>query len=190
MSEDELSQTALSEAFERTAEVLAPCGASYALIGGFAVAFHGIPRPTRDIDILCAFPQVSLPGILEKFLARGFTLQPQDVIRELREDHLSRVHYRRVRVDLLDAVVPVFKRTVERAREEEIRGRRVRVASPEDLIALKIIAGRDDDLRDVRGILATQGGRLDLAEVRRSLKECCDQGRIDGFERLVREARG
>jgi hypothetical protein len=52
MSEEERSTNTLSEAFDRSAEALLAAGASYALIGGFAVAYHGLPRPTRDIDLL------------------------------------------------------------------------------------------------------------------------------------------
>jgi predicted nucleotidyltransferase len=179
--------TVLSEAFDRTVEALASAGASYALIGGFAVAFHGLPRPTRDIDLLLSVPRVALPGLLERFLEQGFTVQPEEVIRELEKYHLSKIDYGGIRVDLLDAVIPLFRRTVQGAREQVVRGRRVRIASAEDLIALKMIPARDDDLRDVRGILATQGGGLDLEAVRRSLAECCSEDRIEAFERLVRE---
>ena len=34
----------------------------YALIGGLAVAFRGIPRTTRDIDVLLTIPRIQLPA--------------------------------------------------------------------------------------------------------------------------------
>jgi predicted nucleotidyltransferase len=187
MQGNESAAPALAEAFDRTADALAPAGNGYAVIGGFAVAFHGLARPTRDIDLLLAVPRIALPSVLEGFRQRGFTFDLESVIRELGQDHISKVHYQDVRVDLLDAVIPLFQRTVRRAREAELRGRLVRIASAEDLIALKMVAGREDDLRDVRGILAAQGGGLEIEEVRRSLAECCGAERIAAFERLVAE---
>src|SRR5688572_11394049 len=135
MSEEERSTNTLSEAFDRSAEALLAAGASYALIGGFAVAYHGLPRPTRDIDLLLSIPRIQLPGVLEKFSERGFTFELERVIRELGKDHFSAIQYQGVRVDLLEAVIPLFQRTVANARKADIRGRPVWVASAEDLIA-------------------------------------------------------
>jgi predicted nucleotidyltransferase len=185
MSQDCRDPAPLAEAFERTIEALAAGGAAYALIGGFAVAHHGLPRPTRDVDILLRVPRISLPALLEGFRARGFEFDLRRVLEELRDDHLSEVRYREVRIDLLDAVVPLFVRAVERARTVEIGGRPVRMVRAEELVALKMIAGRDDDLRDVKGILAAQGERLDLAAVRESLRECCELETLAAFERLL-----
>jgi predicted nucleotidyltransferase len=189
MSEEEQSQTTLTEAFDRSAAALSASGVPYALIGGFAVAYHGLPRPTRDIDLLLSVPRIQIPGLLERFSEQQFTFNMQQVIGELGKDHLSAIHFQGVRVDLLEAVIPLFRRTVQNAREVEIRGRRVRVAGAEDLIALKMIAAREDDLRDVRGILAVQSGLLDVDSIRRSLEECCDKDRLDLFRRLVEETK-
>ena len=169
-------------------DALRSSGASYALIGGFAVAYHGLPRPTRDIDLLVSVPRVRLPGVLEAFRDRGFTFDPDAVLRELGEDHLSSIRYASVRVDLLDAVIPFFRRTVASAINAEVHGHEVRIARGEDLIVLKMIAGREDDLRDVKGILAVEGGSLDVDDIRRSLAECCDRTRMETFERLVVES--
>jgi predicted nucleotidyltransferase len=178
----------LTEAFDRAVDVLNEAGASYALIGGFAVAHHGLPRPTRDIDFLVSIPRVQLPTVLEQFRGRGFTFELEKVLGELGKDHLSSIRYGGVRVDLLDAAIPVFRSAVKNAVEGTIHGRKVRIASAEDLMVLKVIASREDDLRDVRGILATQRGRLNLEAIRESLSECCGSAEIDGFERLVSEA--
>jgi predicted nucleotidyltransferase len=177
----------LLEAFEHAVEALARSGADYALIGGFATAFHGIPRPTRDIDFLYSTPRVNVSTLLARFRELGFSFDEIAVLRELGEDHLSTLRHGGVPVDLLDAVVPPFQRAVKRARQETLHGRRVRIAAPEDLILLKLIAAREDDLRDIRGILATQGDLIQLDDVRKSLKDWCEDDRGDIFERLVRE---
>ncbi|MBI4603390.1 MAG: nucleotidyltransferase [Planctomycetes bacterium] len=176
----------LAGAFDSAVDALNAGQAAYAVIGGLAVALHGLPRATRDIDILWDSPRIALPGLLERFREQGFTFELDAVLRELARDHISAVRRGAVRVDLLDAAIPFFKRVVGRARVQEIRGRQVRVATPEDLIAMKLIAGRETDLQDARGILAAQRGRLDLAVIRAALVECCGQDRLDVLEALVK----
>ena len=188
MSEEKEAPSGLLEAFDQAIEALSGESTHYALIGGFAVAYHGIPRPTRDVDILLSVPRLSLPGLLQRFRDRGFDFSTERVLRELGEDHLSGMVRGKVRVDLLDAVIPLFRRTVEEARLDTIRGRQVRIARPEDLIALKMLAAREDDLRDIRGILAVQRNRLVLDTIRRSIEECCDKDRVELFEKLLRES--
>jgi hypothetical protein len=47
-----------------------------------------------------------------------------------------------------------------------LRGVRVPVISPEDLVVTKILAGRPKDLEDVRGVLRQTGAGFDLERVR------------------------
>jgi predicted nucleotidyltransferase len=184
MREQPLPAT-LPEAFDRTFEVLNDGPATYALIGGFAVAVRGLPRPTRDIDVLFATSRIALPGLLEKFRERGFAFDRDTVIRQLGVDHLSELHYGEVRVDLLEAVIPIFRQAIERAREEDVHGRRVRVVTSEDLVVLKLLAGREGDLGDVRGILAVAGDAFDIEATRHRLFEVSDEGTLHRFDRLV-----
>ncbi len=187
MPPGESSRPEISEAFDRAIAAFTKAQASYALIGGFAVAYHGLPRPTRDIDFILLISRIQLPSLLDRFRELGFTFSTEEVIRELGESHLSTIRYGAVRVDILDAVIPIFRRTVEQATEAEVQGRRVKIARAEELIALKIIASREEDLRDVRGVLTARAGAIDLEAVRRNLKDCCDDARIGAFERLVKE---
>lgn len=184
---EEKEPSGLPEAFDRAIEALSCGSARYALIGGFAVAYHGIPRPTRDLDFLLATPRVALPELLQRFRDRGFGFSMERVLAELGRDHLSTITYGSVRVDLLDAVIPLFRRAVENAATGTVRGQEVKIVRAEELVALKMIAAREDDVRDIRGILAAQGDSLDLESIRRSIAECCDEERIARFERLVAE---
>lgn len=188
MPEDTSRANQLSDAFDRASEALHESGVKYALIGGFAVACHGLPRATQDVDFLISVPRLLLPDLLQSFQQRGFSVDQAVVLRELRDDHLSAIRYGDIRVDLLDAVLPVFRRAVERAGDHVIRGRTVRVVSPEDLIVLKLIASRPSDLDDVRGILAAKRDGLDVDSLRRSVAEVCDEARQLELERLLQGA--
>lgn len=56
---------------------------------------------------------------------------------------------------------------VERAVKTTLLGRAVKIASAEDLIAMKVAAGGVQDFEDVRGILAVSHRVLDLDLLRR-----------------------
>ena len=58
---------------------------------------------------------------------------------------------------------------LERAQSRDVEGVDIPVASPEDLIVMKILAGREKDLDDVRAVIAGQGKRLDVGYVRETL---------------------
>jgi hypothetical protein len=126
----------------------------WALIGGLAIAFRGIPRTTMDIDLLLAIPRIQLPTVLDHLQEQGFDLDVQKVLVELRDDHLSRIRYGSIRVDLLSAVLGLFADVVKTASWEVVHGARLRVASPEGLIILKLIAFRPQDQADLEGLIA------------------------------------
>ena len=138
----------------------------HALIGGLAVAFRGVPRTTRDIDVLLAVPRIQLPAALERLRGAGCTLEIRDVLAELRDDHLSRIHCGSVRIDLMSAALGIFGEVVKSAKWETVRGRRLRVASAEGLILLKLIAFRPQDEADLMGLIATNRGVLDVSRIR------------------------
>lgn len=58
----------------------------------------------------------------------------------------------------------------DRVIEESWDGMRLRIASAEDLIALKLYAGGPKDLEDAEGVLRVQAGRLDLDLIRKLCK--------------------
>ncbi len=157
----------------------------WALIGGLAIAFRGIPRTTQDIDLLLAIPRIRLPEALEGLHAEGFDIDVRKVLGELRDDHLSRVHYGSIRVDLLSAVVGLFADVVKTAAWETVHGTRLRVASAEGLIILKLIAFRPQDQADIQG-LVEMNRALDVALLREWYKKVGEIGddRWDLFERM------
>jgi hypothetical protein len=142
-------------------------GVRYALIGGLAVSLRSRPRSTRDIDLLLAIPQISLPGLLADLTAHGFTLDESAVITGFVRHHITAFQYHGVRVDWLKPVVPLYQHVLDGAGTDDGFGRPVRVASAEGLILLKLLAARPQDLVDINSLLAANQGRLDLDFVQR-----------------------
>jgi hypothetical protein len=79
-----------------------------------------------------------------------------------------------------------------RAVSRTLQGPQVPVAAPEDLIVMKVLAGRRKDEEDVTAVLSAQRGRLDLELIRdtlRALTEALAQDDLlPTFERLLVEA--
>ena len=75
-----------------------------------------------------------------------------------------------VRVDLIFSFTPFEREAIARARAVPLGGQQVRFASPEDVIILKIFAGRPRDLEDVATIVRNQP-ELDREYIRCWLEE-------------------
>jgi hypothetical protein len=67
---------------------------------------------------------------------------------------------------------------------ELIPGRALRVCSAEDLIVMKVFAGRETDLRDAQSIVVRQGaGKLDWQYVEENSRAIAE---LAGDERILR----
>jgi predicted nucleotidyltransferase len=142
----------------------------YALIGGIAAGVRGRPRFTDDIDLLLTVPQLQLPGLLESLLARGFSFDLLETIREFTQHHLVVMHFADVRVDWMKPPIPAYQHVLESATAEQWRGHELRIATAEGLILLKLVAGRTQDWADIESLLVANQGRLDIAWIE---KEWC-----------------
>lgn len=95
-------------------------------------------------------------------------------------------------LDLVLAAPGLDHEFLSRARPVDVGGVKVPIISVEDLIAMKVLAGRRKDTEDVRGILIEQEDRIDIARVRdllASFEEASgDRRLLSRFERLARAA--
>lgn len=122
----------------------------YALCGGVALAIHGAPRATQDIDIL-VLPE-DIDRLRQAARSRGFTLEslPMDFASGITIQRFTKL------VDgqpfMLDALLvsgPI--RAVWAGRlQAPFEGGVVRVVSRDGLISLKLAAGRPQDIADVK----------------------------------------
>lgn len=142
------------------------------VIGGQAVLAYGEPRLTRDVDVTLGAGPEKLGAILEWARETGWRVLVQEpqkfVTRTLvlpcQEPESG------IRVDLIFSLTPYERQAIERAATIRIGTIPVRFATVEDLIVLKVVAGRPRDLEDVRGILTRQKN-LDVGYIRRWLAE-------------------
>lgn len=166
----------ISEILQRVARALDAARMPYMVIGGQAVLVHGEPRLTRDIDVTLGVALDGLPEVLRVVAAAGLhpLVEPESFVRETMvlpcADPASGV-----RVDLVLSESGFEREAIRRAVAVRIGEVDVRVACPEDLIVLKVVAGRPRDLEDVRSVVARQPD-LDRPRIEALLRQ---------FERLL-----
>lgn len=153
------------EATRRAIEALEALDIDYLLVGGLSSNVYGIPRSTKDADLVIALD----PGRLEalaKMLGPEFSLDPQgsfEVITGTIRHHL-RIPAIPFEIELFVLSDDDFDRIrFERRRrvESEQLGASVMIPSVEDVIVMKLRwaqgAKRGKDRDDVRDIIAVQG---------------------------------
>ena len=125
-------------------------GVDYALCGGVALAIHGAPRATQDIDLLLRPEDIdSLRAVARRC---GFTLEsfPMDFASGLTIQRFTKlIGDQPLMLDVLFVAGPLEKVWADR-QVAELEGGQVRVVSREGLIALKLAAGRPQDVADVK----------------------------------------
>lgn len=138
---------------------------AYVLIGGLAVAAHGAPRGTFDVDIIpapepenwerlaAALSELGPPELVQDSDFRS--LDPTDPFDLARSKHIA-IRTDAGRIDVLNRLRAAGPYDDLRAKAmlTEVVGVEVRVVDLDTLIRLKREAGRDQDLRDIAELTA------------------------------------
>ena len=141
-----------------------------AVIGGFAVVAHARARATRDIDLVITVPPGRASDLLVLARSCGFDYDPVET-RMFLEAGLARLwappdRARGFGLDLLFADSAFTESVVARARPMDLGGVTLPVATPEDLILLKLEANRPIDIDDVLALKDACRATLDLPYLR------------------------
>jgi hypothetical protein len=137
--------------FEAFIESLNAERVRYLIVGGYAVAFHGRPRATKDIDVLVDRSRANAIRVLAA-LERFFGSKPKISLAKLMNPRtLVVLGVAPIRIDILTAIdgVPSFSAAWKRRVEGRYSTARANFISAEDLVASKLAAGRPQDLADV-----------------------------------------
>jgi hypothetical protein len=175
------------EALRLHAEVLEQRRIRYAVIGGLATGVRARSRFTEDVDLLLEVPQLQLPALLDELGERGFAFGHATAINDWNQGHMLRLQYGEVPVDWLKPVLPCLAHAIDRATPVTWIGQRIRVATAEDLIVMKMLSGRPQDDADIHSLLSVNRDRLDLPQIRAELAATLpDDPVLDRFEELAR----
>ncbi|HEY5611083.1 MAG TPA: DUF6036 family nucleotidyltransferase, partial [Thermoanaerobaculia bacterium] len=155
---------ALATAFERV-------GCRWYLFGAQAAIVWGRPRLSADIDITVDVPiegALELARVLESY---GFGLRAGVTNHLIETTRVLPIVHRATGfpVDAVLAGPGLEQQFLDRVRRVTIGDREIPIASAEDVIVTKMLAGRAKDLEDVRGILQQGTDALDVEYIRETL---------------------
>jgi len=125
----------------------------YAIVGGYALAWHGAPRFTGDLDILIEPVPVNARRILAALTEFGFAGLDLTVDDFTAPDRVVQLGYTPVRVDILSALTGVSWDEVAAGRVEgEYGGLPVPFIGRAEFIQNKKALGRHRDLADIEAL--------------------------------------
>ncbi len=122
----------------------------YLVVGGYAVAFHGHPRYTKDIDVWVWLEPSNIERLLKALATFGFAslgLKKEDF---LEVDAVIQLGYPPSRIDLMTSVTGLeFEDIYADHIEVNVDGISLSVVGLEGLIQNKRATGRLQDLADI-----------------------------------------
>jgi hypothetical protein len=140
------------------------------LFGAQAVAAYGVPRTTGDIDVTIDLANRGLGTLVAPLRRAGFVPRIADESFAI-ETQVYPVFHKPTQwnFDLVLAGPGLEQRFLDEVHLFADGRHKIPVIAPEYLVTLKILAGRDIDLEDVRGMIRL--AVLDHAKVEQTLAE-------------------
>ncbi len=140
----------LNQDFKEFIQLLNDNQVHYLVVGGYAVAVHGYPRYTKDIDIWIELTQENAASIvkaLEQFGFASLGLKESDF---LVEDQIIQLGYAPNRIDIITSLPGVvFKECYDKRLLVEIEGVKVNFIDLDNLRKNKKATGMLQDLADL-----------------------------------------
>lgn len=132
--------------FEELLRLLEKNSVDYLIVGGYAVAFHGYPRFTKDIDIFYSDLQENIAKVKNALVEFGFTENDLPDSLFLEKGSIIQFGITPLRVDLLNEIDGI---NFNDAKKNLIRGKygdvEINFIGKDDLIKNKLATKRPQD---------------------------------------------
>jgi hypothetical protein len=165
-------------------------GVRWFLFGAQAAILHGAARLSADVDVTVELGARSSRDLVDGLSTVGFELRVSDVDGFVEATRVLPLVHRRSRMplDIVLAGPGLEEQFLARVTVRRVGDTPVPVVSPEDLVAMKILAGRPRDLEDVTSIVRARRD-LDLHQIRATLgllERALDRGDlVTELERVI-----
>lgn len=143
--------------FEELLRLLENHKVEYVVVGGYAVAFYGYPRFTKDIDLFYKSSIENIGRLRKALIAFGF---PQEALPDslfLEPGNIVQFGVEPLRVDILNEIDGV---SIDEVLRNSVRGRygsvEIRFIGLDELIKNKESTGREQDRLDARQLRQTK----------------------------------
>ena len=145
----------LNEDYKEMLQCLADEGVKFLLVGAYAMAAHGYPRATMDIDFWVMPSPENAAAVLRALRRFGAPVQDLSPADLQKNDTIFQIGVAPRRIDLLTGASGLqFAEACQHASAIEIEGLPVRIPSIDDLIRNKRATGRTKDLADAEALEA------------------------------------
>ena len=149
----------LNRDFKEFAELLNAQGVEYLVVGGYALAAHGHPRYTGDIDFWVRPSADNLERLLAALEQFGFGSLGLRAV-DFSGDSVVQLGQPPRRIDLLSAIDGVeFEACFGRREQVDLAGLRLNVIGLEDFKTNKRASGRLKDLADLESLDPPEASR-------------------------------
>jgi len=175
----------LASALRDVVALLRDTGIRNVVIGGVAASTMGKPRLTHDVDLTVELDDDQIEMLFERATGYGFlprVADPEAFARLSRMVLLLHVPSQ-VYVDIAIAGLPFESEAIDRSWHVSLAGIDIAVASPDDLVIMKAVAGRPTDLEDIKFVMEGHP-ELDFGRVRLYLEQFAEA--LDAPEVLTR----
>lgn len=148
----------LSKDLREFVELLNSNGVEYLVVGGFAVAWHGYPRFTADIDFFLRSAPANAEAVVRTLRAFGFESLRLTAADFTRPDQIVQLGAKPNRIDLLTSISGVeFEAAWPHREQGSLDGVPVAFVGLEDLLCNKDSTGRPQDLADAGELRKRRG---------------------------------
>jgi len=143
----------LNEDYRDMLQALADEKARFLLVGAYALAAHGYPRATMDIDIWILQSPENTDAVMRALRRFGTPLQnltPQDLQRD---EMIFQIGVAPRRIDIITTASGLqFEEAYANSMAVDIEGLEVHILSLADLIRNKRASGRTKDIADAEAL--------------------------------------
>jgi hypothetical protein len=148
----------LNEDYKDILQSLHDAQAEFILVGAYALAVHGFPRATMDIDIWVSPTKDNAHKVHEALAKFGAPMEMFRIEDLVNPDMVFQLGVAPRRIDLMTSISGVsFAEAAAAALSKKIEGIPIKVLSVKDLIRNKSASGRPKDFSDVeylKGLLS------------------------------------
>ena len=144
----------LDKNFKEFIELLNANDVKYLVIGGFAVAYHGYPRYTKDIDFwIWAHPE-NAKKVIKTIKDFGFGMMGFQIEDLLNPENVIQLGYEPNRIDLIvDLEGLNFEICFANCKDAEFEGIPIHFINLDDLVKNKLSTGRLKDKVDAQTLI-------------------------------------
>ncbi|MBI1784264.1 hypothetical protein HYR69_03895 [Candidatus Sumerlaeota bacterium] len=136
--------------FKEFLKSLNSSGVEYLVIGGYAVSYHGYPRPTGNFDVWVRLSKFNAAKLVQAFRSFGFDVPDLKDDLFLAEENIVRMGVPPTRIEVITSISGVeFDDCYPKRVLGDFEGVPAPVIGLEDLLANKKASGRHKDLADV-----------------------------------------